>query len=99
MSKVNLLDFNQQDLKNFFIEIGEKPYRAQQILKWIHQYGVIDFDQMQNIGKQLRERLTEIAEIRAPEIAYEKWSRDGTCKWIMRLSCGNAVETVFIPQD
>lgn len=96
--KTNLLDYNRNDLIQFFVELGEKPFRAQQLLQWIHQYGVTDFAAMTNLNKALREKLSEIAEIKAPEIAYENISADGTQKWLMRLADGNSVETVFIPE-
>ncbi|MDH5446410.1 MAG: 23S rRNA (adenine(2503)-C(2))-methyltransferase RlmN [Gammaproteobacteria bacterium] len=97
--KVNLLDFDRAGLEAFFAEIGEKPFRATQILKWIYQFGVDDFDEMTNLSKALREKLKEIAEVRLPEIVTEQYSADGTSKWLLRLDSGNSVETVFIPED
>ncbi len=97
--KINLLDYNSEDLKAFFLEKGEKPFRATQIIKWIHQHGVDDFNNMTNVSKSLREELNNIAEIRPPEIAIDNLSDDGTRKWLLRLSDGNCIETVFIPEN
>jgi 23S rRNA (adenine2503-C2)-methyltransferase len=96
--KTNLLNFNYQEMRQFFSELGEKPYRAQQVMQWIHQAGFYDFEQMTNLGKGLRERLTQIAEIRLPDIADSQQSSDGTHKWLFKLDCGNCIETVFIPE-
>ena len=97
--KINLLDYTSEDLKVFFLERGEKPFRATQIIKWIHQHGVNNFDEMSNVSKALREELASIAEIRAPEIAIDDKSKDGTHKWLLRLDDGNCIEAVFIPED
>ena len=96
--KVNLLDFSSEKLKAFFIEKGEKPFRATQIIKWIHQCGVDDFNQMTNVSKVLRTELQGFAEIRAPEVVIDKASSDGTHKWLLRLEDGNCIETVYIPE-
>ncbi len=97
--KINLLDYTSEDLKAFFLERGEKPFRATQIIKWIHQHGVSNFDDMSNVSKALREELASFAEIRAPEIAIDDKSKDGTHKWLLRLDDGNCIEAVFIPED
>lgn len=97
--KINLLDYTSEDLKAFFLERGEKPFRATQIIKWIHQHGVDNFDEMTNVSKALREELASFAEIRAPEIAIDDKSKDGTHKWLLRLDDGNCIEAVFIPED
>ena len=97
--KVNLLGYDLAHMKAFFSEFGEKTFRAVQVLKWIHQFGVDDFANMSNVSKALRSRLSEIATIRAPEIVMEQKSSDGTIKWLMRLDGGNSIETVFIPED
>ncbi|MCL4113588.1 UNVERIFIED_CONTAM: hypothetical protein GTU68_001021 [Idotea baltica] len=97
--KINLLDYTSEDLKAFFLERGEKPFRATQIIKWIHQHGVDNFDDMSNVSKALREELASFAEIRAPEIAIDDKSKDGTHKWLLRLEDGNCIEAVFIPED
>lgn len=94
----NLLDFSASQLKNFFVEMGEKPYRAQQIIKWVHQQGVIDFASMSNLSSALRQRLAAQACVRLPEIRLERASSDGTCKWLLGLQDGNVIETVFIPE-
>lgn len=97
-TKINLLGYNKKALQNFFIELGEKPYRAEQVLKWIHFQGIADFSLMTNLSKSLREKISDIAEIRPPEIAYENTAHDGTHKWLLRLQDGNCIETVFIPE-
>ena len=97
--KINLLDYTSEDLKAFFLERGEKPFRATQVIKWIHQHGVDNFDDMTNVSKSLREELSGFAEIRAPEIAIDDRSNDGTHKWLLRLDDGNCIETVFIPEE
>ena len=95
----NLLNLDQQGLKDFFASIGEKPFRATQLMKWIYQYGVDDFAQMTNLAKSLRENLVSHCEIVAPQISETQASSDGTIKWLMRLPDGNGIETVFIPED
>ena len=95
--KVNLLGKTREEMEEFFLSLGEKKYRAHQMLKWIYIHQVDDFDQMTDVGKKLRDKLNEIAEIRAPEILHEGISRDGTRKWVFKVDGGGAVETVFIP--
>jgi 23S rRNA (adenine2503-C2)-methyltransferase len=97
-TKINLLDLDETGLVDFFVSIGEKSFRAQQILKWIYHQQVTDFELMTNLGIALRQRLAEIAEIRTPEILKQQLSSDGTVKWLLGLPGGNAVETVFIPE-
>jgi 23S rRNA (adenine2503-C2)-methyltransferase len=96
-NKTNLLNLDRQGLEQFFAGIGEKPFRATQIMKWIYQQGVDDFNVMTNLSKILRERLSEIAVITLPEVMVEQPSRDGTIKWLLRLDEHNSVETVYIP--
>ncbi|MBB6523148.1 23S rRNA (adenine(2503)-C(2))-methyltransferase RlmN [Pseudoteredinibacter isoporae] len=96
-SKVNLLGLSQQKLEAFFEEMGEKRFRAAQVLKWIHQMGVDSFDEMTNISKALRAKLSEKAEITAPELIQQFDSADGTRKFLIRVTGGSAIETVFIP--
>lgn len=96
--KINFLGLTRQALEAFFVQKGEKPFRATQILKWIHQHGVTDFVSMSNISKALRSSLSELAEIRLPEAVFEKISNDGTRKWLLQMDCGNRIETVFIPE-
>ena len=98
--KVNLLGMNMASMERFFIDtLGEKRFRATQVLKWIHQRGVDNFDDMTDVSMALREKLKTCAEIVAPEITFKKYSKDGTRKWVMKMPGGNAVETVFIPED
>jgi 23S rRNA (adenine2503-C2)-methyltransferase len=95
--RVNMLGMSRAKLEQFFVGLGEKPFRAQQVLKWIHQEGVDNFDAMTNIGKALRLRLNEVAEIRPPEVVKQQDSADGTRKWAIRVSGGSLVELVYIP--
>jgi len=99
VAKINLLDFERTSLQAFFSSLGEKSFRADQVMKWIHFYGVTDFAKMTNLSKNLRQQLEEKAVIEAPEIALEQLSKDGTCKWLLRLKDGNCIETVFIPEE
>ncbi|ALP41522.1 ribosomal RNA large subunit methyltransferase N [Aeromonas schubertii] len=96
--KTNLLDLDRDALRAFFVELGEKPFRADQVMKWIYHFGCDDFDQMTNVNKVLRERLKAIAEIRAPEISREQRSSDGTIKWALQVG-DQEVETVYIPEE
>lgn len=95
---INLLDQNRQDMEAFFTSLGEKAFRASQVMKWIYHHGVDDFDAMSNLSKPLRDRLKELAEIRLPEVAVDMPSRDGTRKWMLRLADGNSIEMVYIPE-
>ena len=97
-AKVNLLGYDLQHLQAFFSDIGEQPFRAVQVMKWIHQYGVDHFSDMTNVSKALKTRLSDVATIHAPEIVTEQQSDDGTRKWLLRLDSGNSIETVFIPE-
>lgn len=96
---VNLLGLDRDALQAYFVSIGEKPFRASQLLQWMHQRNVIDFDHMTNLSKALRSKLRETTEIRMPEVVDEQISRDGTRKWLLQLSCGNRIESVFIPEQ
>lgn len=95
--KVNLLGLTREQMEAFFYELGEKRFRAQQLMKWIHHQGVRDFDLMTNLGKALRQKLAECAEVRPPEIAEQHDSVDGTRKWAIRVEGGSLVEAVLIP--
>ena len=95
--RVNLLGMTQQQLEQFFLELGEKKFRAQQVMKWIHHGGVTDIGAMSNLGKVLREKLLQIAEVRPPEIVSQHDSIDGTRKWAVRVEGGGLVEAVLIP--
>ena len=96
---INLLDFDLLGLTRYFAEIGEKPFRAKQVLRWMHQMGANDFGQMTDLAKSLREKLMRQAVITAPQVRDEFRSTDGTVKWLIDTGAGNAVETVFIPED
>lgn len=96
--KVNLLNYNYQELRELLASWGEKPFRAQQLFQWIHQTGLHDFTQMTNLGKALREKLSRLSFISVPEIVTCQKSADGTHKWLLKLECGNCIETVFIPE-
>ncbi len=97
-TRINLLDLDEPGLRDFFVSIGEKPYRAEQILRWVYHQQVADFEAMTDLGKALRQKLSDLAEIRPPRVVSERVSVDGTVKWLMGLPGGNAVETVFIPE-
>ncbi len=97
--KLNLLGLNQSQLEAFFESIGEKRFRAGQLMKWIHHFGIDNFDDITNFGKALKEKLKEKAEIRGPEIVSQNISQDGTRKWIVKVDSGNLIETVYIPQN
>lgn len=97
--RINLLDYDRKGLAAFFVNLGEKPFRATQLLKWIYQEGVEDFDLMTNLSKSLRTYLNENCYIATPESVIEQVASDGTCKWALQTSCGNRVETVFIPEE
>jgi len=94
---VNLMGLSLRQMEQFFLDIGEKKFRAQQVLKWIHHAGVDDIEEMTNLGKALREKLLRIAEVRPPEIVSQHDSSDGTRKWAIRVDGGGLVETVLIP--
>jgi 23S rRNA (adenine2503-C2)-methyltransferase len=96
--KVNLLGLSPQKMRDFFVELGEKPFRAQQLLKWIHQVGIEDFDDMTNVSKVMREKLKKVACVEYPEVVYHDISKDGTQKWVMRMPGGSSIETVYIPE-
>ena len=95
--KINLMDLTRKQMREFFAELGEKPFRADQLVKWIYHFGEDNFDNMTNINKKLREKLKAVAEIKAPEVAVEQRSADGTIKWAMQVG-EQQVETVYIPE-
>lgn len=97
-ARVNLLGLDPTGLRAFLAGLGEKPFRAIQICKWVHQRGELDFTAMTDLGKGLRARLAERAELRLPRALLDRESVDGTRKWLLALDGGNAVETVFIPE-
>jgi 23S rRNA (adenine2503-C2)-methyltransferase len=94
----NLLGLNRQQMEDFLQGLGEKPFRAVQLMKWIHQSGVIDFDAMTNIAKALREKLKTVAEIRPPRLRDVFDAQDGCYKWIVEVESGSGVEMVYIPE-
>ena len=91
------MDLTRQQMRDFFQELGEKPFRADQLVKWIYHFGEDNFDNMTNINKKLREKLKAVAEIKAPEVAVEQRSSDGTIKWAMQVG-DQQIETVYIPE-
>ena len=95
---VNLLGLDPEALEAFCAGLGEKPYRARQLLRWIHQNGVGDFGAMTDISRPLRERLAACASIAAPAVLRDSTAGDGTRKWLLDVGTGNAIETVFIPE-
>ena len=96
---VNLLDFDATGLTGFFANLGEKPFRAKQLLRWVHRFGQNDFAAMTDIAKSLREKLSSVTTITPPMIISDKLSDDGTRKFLFDVGGGNAVESVFIPED
>lgn len=99
IKKVNLLDFDRKGLIAFFVALSEKPFRATQLMKWIYQEDVYDFNEMSNLSKTLRAYLSDNCVIETPEIVVEQIATDGTIKWAMQTHCGNRIESVFIPED
>ena len=97
--RINLLDLDSVAMKAFFAREGEKEFRARQVLRWLHGYGENDFSAMTDIAKSLREKLFSIAEVSPPPIISNRLSSDGSRKFLFDVGGGNAVETVFIPED
>lgn len=102
-SKTNLVGMSRPELEEFFISLGDKKFRAQQLLQWVYQRGVVDFSDMTDFSKSLRGLLEEKAQIIVPQIESEQISKDGTIKWLLRVDAqegepSNAIETVFIPE-
>jgi 23S rRNA (adenine2503-C2)-methyltransferase len=95
---VNLLDFDRDALGAYCERLGEKPFRATQLFRWIHQRGVADFTQMTDLARSLREQLPAQAHVAAPAVLSEQGSADGTTKWLFDVGGGNAIESVFIPE-
>ncbi len=96
--QVNLLDKDARGLADFFQEIGEKPFRARQVLRWLHQNREADFERMTDLSKSLRARLAQTATVAFPELVASSEAADGTRKWLLSVGGGNAIETVFIPE-
>ena len=99
MTTTNLLEFDLDGLAAFCERIGEKRFRATQLFRWIHQRGASDFDAMSDLAKSLREKLKGCAHVQALPVVSEHVSSDGTVKWLFDVGDGNAVESVFIPED
>lgn len=97
--KVNILGMSKDELSAFFVSLGEKPFRATQVMKWIYQFGVTDFFEMTNISKKLQHKLHEVACVVPPTVKYKEFSQDGTRKWVFEVAGGSLVETVLIPAD
>lgn len=95
---INLLDFNKTGLIHFCEEMGEKPYRARQLLRWVHRFGKTEFIEMSDLAKTFRQKLMERAVVHPPEIISDHTAGDGTRKWLLSTGTGNAVEMVFIPE-
>ena len=98
VARANLLDFDRDGMRDFFAGLGEKPYRADQVMKWIYHRLENDFGAMTDLGKSLREKLPEVAMVAPPKALLDKASSDGTRKWLLGMDAGNAVETVYIPE-
>lgn len=96
---LNLLDLDAAALIDWFARQGEKPFRARQLLHWVHQFGVTDFDAMTDVAKSLRAKLKETASVTPPVPLRDTVSGDGTRKWLLDVGGGNAVETVYIPES
>jgi 23S rRNA (adenine2503-C2)-methyltransferase len=97
--KLNLLDLDAQGLAAWLAGVGEKPFRARQVMRWVHQFGEDDFARMSDVAKSLRQRLAGHAEVRVPRAMRGATGADGTRKWLLDVGNGNAVECVFIPED
>jgi len=95
---INLLNLTQEALNNFFAELGEKPYRTKQLMQWVYHKNQLDFDQMLNLSKGLREQLNQVATLELPGIAKQNFALDGVIKWVIDLGNDNHIETVFIPE-
>ncbi|MCF7520734.1 23S rRNA (adenine(2503)-C(2))-methyltransferase RlmN [Neisseria sp. ZJ106] len=96
--KTNLLNFDLNGLTEHFARMGEKPFRAKQVMRWMHQGAAADFDEMTDLAKSLRQKLNEQAVVGVPELMTAQQSSDGTRKWLLDVGTGNGVETVFIPE-
>lgn len=94
----NILNFDAQKLTAWFAEMGEKPFRAHQMLRWVHKVGESDFAAMTDISSLLREKLQQCACVSVPQVVRDEVSADGTRKWLLDVGTGNAIEAVFIPE-
>ncbi len=98
LDKKNLLGFTQQQLNEFFSQIGEKPYRTRQLMQWIYKKHEFDFDNMLNLSKTLRGKLKSIANINLPNVVEQNFATDGVIKWVVGLGEHNNIEMVYIPE-
>jgi len=94
----NLLNFDAQQLSDWFAAMGEKPFRARQVLRWVHRCGESEFDAMSDLARSLRNKLKQCACVQPPKVVREELSVDGTRKWLLDVDTDNAMETVFIPE-
>ncbi|KOR29527.1 ribosomal RNA large subunit methyltransferase N [Achromatium sp. WMS1] len=94
---INLVGLDRQAIETWFVEHKQKAFHGRNVLKWIHKHGVLDFAAMTDIGKKLRIELTTKTVAQVPRIVLEQTAKDGTCKWLLELACGNRIETVYIP--
>lgn len=97
--KTNLLGMSKDELSQFFVGMGEKSFRATQVMKWIYQFGVTDFFEMTNLSKALQAKLDKVACVVPPVVKFKKFGEDGTRKWVFEVAGGSLVETVLIPAD
>lgn len=95
---INLLGQTRQQLEGFFATLGEKPFRAKQVMRWVHHFGVAEVAAMSDLAKTLRERVAGLVEIRAPQVLSDSVADDGTRKWLFAIDGTNAVEAVYIPE-
>ena len=98
LKKTNLLALNREKLTKFFTDLGEKPYRTKQLTNWVYHRGVFDFEQMLDISKSLRQKLSAIATLDLPKVEKLDKSSDGVLNWVIALDDDNHIETVFIPE-
>ncbi len=97
--KMNLLGLDRPALETFFADLCEQPFRARQVMQWIYHRSIVNFDTMTDLGKSLRAKLKDCAEVRVPEVISEQLSDDGTRKWLLHMDAANGIETVFIPDQ
>lgn len=95
---INLFDLDRDALCEFVVSLGEKPFRARQLMQWMYQHNVRNFEHMSNVSKSARVRLARSACLTLPRLQQEQLSVDGTCKWLFELADGNSIETVYIPE-
>jgi 23S rRNA (adenine2503-C2)-methyltransferase len=96
---LNLMSLDRPAMENYFVGIGEKGFRAKQLLQWVYQRKVVNYDEMTDLSKSLRQTLQKSTNLELPEIAGQQLSADGTCKLLLKLKDGNCIETVYIPES